>query len=128
MPKKKSKEITVEIKPEIKSGTLTLANPVVIRQGGNVKILSGKVLGDLQRHYDEYGYKIFDWVFEKHPLAYFAAIISLVKVHRVEADLTHHEGSKPQSIDEILDKVEARAGPGGRAAFAKFLEKIKPNG
>jgi hypothetical protein len=33
---------------------------------------------------------------------------------------------KPQSIDEILDRVEEQTGASGRAAFVKFLEKIKP--
>jgi hypothetical protein len=34
-----------------------------------VQVLSGKFLGDFQRHYDEKGYKIFDWVLETNTLA-----------------------------------------------------------
>jgi hypothetical protein len=42
-------------------------------------MLSGKFLGDFQRHYDEKGYKIFDWVLETNPLAYFTALVGLSK-------------------------------------------------
>ena len=55
-------------------------NPVVVRQDSNVQVISGKFLGDFQRHYDEKGYKIFDWVLETNPLAYFTALVGLSKV------------------------------------------------
>jgi hypothetical protein len=63
-------------------------------------MLSGKFLGDFQRHYDEKGYKIFDWVLETNPLAYFTALVGLSKIVKVPADVTHRDGSKPRSIDE----------------------------
>jgi hypothetical protein len=70
-----------------------------------VQVISGKFLGDFQRHYDEKGYKIFDWVFETNPLAYFTALVGLSKIVRVPADVSHRGGSKPRSVDEILQKV-----------------------
>ena len=42
------------------------------------------------------------------------------------ADVTHRDGSKPRSIDEILQKVEEQTGKGGRAAFENFLAKVRP--
>jgi hypothetical protein len=54
-----------------------------------VQVISGKFLGDFQRHYDEKGYKIFDWVFETNPLAYFTALVGLSKIVRVPADVSH---------------------------------------
>ena len=42
------------------------------------------------------------------------------------ADVTHRDGSKPRSIDEILQKVEEQTGKEGRAAFEKFLAKVRP--
>ena len=57
--RKGSKKTAVEIKPPVQDG---INNPVVVRQDSNVQVLSGKFLGDFQRHYDEKGYKIFDWV------------------------------------------------------------------
>src|SRR6201987_3318887 len=37
--------------------------------------------------------------------------------------VTHRDGSKPRSIDEVLQKVEGQTGKEGRAAFEKFLAK-----
>ena len=68
-------------------------NPVVVRQDSNVQVISGKFLGDFQRHYDEKVYKIFDWVFETNPLAYFTALVGLSKIVRVPADVSHRDGS-----------------------------------
>jgi hypothetical protein len=62
--RKGSKKTAVEIKPPVQDG---INNPVVVRQDSNVQVISGKFLGDFQRHYDEKGYKIFDWVFETNP-------------------------------------------------------------
>ena len=57
--RKGSKKTAVEIKPPLQDG---INNPVVVRRNSNVQVLSGKFLGDFQRHYDEKGYTIFDWV------------------------------------------------------------------
>jgi len=101
------------------------ARPVVIRQASNVQVLNGKFLRDLQRDYDEKGYEIFDWVLETHPLEYFKALVQLSKIVRVEADVTHWDGAKPRSIYDILQKVEEQTGQKGRAAFKKFLAKVR---
>jgi hypothetical protein len=114
--RKGSKKTTVEIKPAVQDG---INNPVVVRQ-------DGKFLGDFQRHYDEKGYKIFDWVLETNPLAYFTALVGLSKIVKVPADVTHRDGSKLRSIDEVLQKVEEQTGKEGRAAFEKFLAKVRP--
>jgi hypothetical protein len=118
----KKTEATVEM-PPVQDG---INNPVVVRQDSNVQVISGKFLGDFQRHYDEKGYKIFDWVFETQPLAYFTALVGLSKIVRVQADVSHRDGSKPRSVDEILQKVEEQTGKEGRAAFEKFLAKVRP--
>ena len=89
-----SKKTAVEIKPPVQDG---INNPVVVRQDSNVQVISGKFLGDFQRHYDENGYKIFDWVLETNPLAYFTALVGLSKIVGVPADVTHRDGSKPRS-------------------------------
>ena len=96
------------------------------RQASNVQVLNGNFLGDLQRDYDEKGYEIFDWVLETHPLEYFKALVKLSKIVRVEADVTHWDGAKPRSLDEIFQKVEEQTGQKGRAAFEKFLAKVRP--
>src|SRR5580700_10403209 len=98
--RKGSKKTTVEIKPAVQDG---INNPVVVRQ-------DGKFLGDFQRHYDEKGSKIFDWVLETNPLAYFTALVGLSKIVKVPADVTHRDGSKLRSIDNVLQKVEEQTG------------------
>ena len=50
--RKGSKKTAVEIKPAVQDG---INNPVVVRQDSNVQVISGKFLGDFQRHYDEKG-------------------------------------------------------------------------
>ena len=50
--RKGSKKTAVE-KPPVQDG---INNPVVVRQDSNVQVISGKFLGDFQRHYDEKGY------------------------------------------------------------------------
>ena len=62
--RKGSKKTAVEIKPPVQDG---VNNSVVVRQNSNVQVISGKFLGDFQRHYAEKGYKIFDWVLETNP-------------------------------------------------------------
>ena len=52
--------------------------------------------------------------------------MQLSKIVRVEADVMHWDGAKPRSIDEILQKVEEQTGQKGRAAFEKFLAKVRP--
>jgi hypothetical protein len=96
---RKRKELTVEIKPPVQDGIVsTFNNPVVDRRASNVQVLSGKFLGDFQRHYDEKGYKIFDWVLETNPLAYFTALVGLSKIVKVPAGVTHRDGSKMPSL------------------------------
>jgi hypothetical protein len=121
--RKGSKKTAVEITPAVQDG---IKNPVVVRQDSNVQVIGGKFLGDFQRHYNEKGYKIFDWVLETNPLAYFTALVGLSKIVRVPADVSHRDGSKPRSVDEILQRVEEQNGKEGRAAFEKFLAKVRP--
>ena len=75
-----------------------LTKPIV-RSVGNARTLSSKFLGDLQRQYDEKGYKIFDRVLETNPLAYFTALVGLSKIVRVPADVSHRDvpGSRPHA-------------------------------
>jgi hypothetical protein len=68
----------------------------------------------------------FDWILETNPLAYFSALVGLSKIVGVQADVSHRDGSKPRSIDEILQKVEEQTGKEGRAAFEKFLARVRP--
>jgi hypothetical protein len=52
--------------------------------------------------------------------------VSETGVERDRVTLPHRDGSKPRSIDEILQKVEEQTGKEGRTAFKKFLAKVRP--
>ena len=107
-------------------GPLTLVHSTPAPQDVIDK-LSGSVLSDLAAHYEKYGRGIFDQMLKTNPTAYFNSLIQLAKIVRIDlrAEMSMHL-PKPQSIDEILDRVEEQTGASGRAAFVKFLEKIKP--
>ena len=122
--RKGSKKTAVEIKPPVQDGIVsTFNNPVVDRQASNVQVLSGKFLGDFQRHYDEKGYKIFDWVLQTNPLAYFTALVGLSKVVRVEADITHRDGSNGMS-EEPASAVNLRSAQHGDVPVADESEGL----
>jgi hypothetical protein len=112
--RKGSEKTAVEIKPPVQDG---INNPVVVRQDSNVQVISGKFLGDFQRHYDEKRYKIFDWVLETNPLAYFTALVGLSKIVGVQADVTH--GMDPAGIAVRREVRAPDALPDrGRSCFA----------
>jgi hypothetical protein len=100
--------------------------PMPARSPSSISVISGSFLGDLQRHYERVGYKVFDQILETNPLEYFKALVQLSKVTRIQAEVTHRDGEKPRSVEEILDKVEQRTGKEGRAAFMQFLMQVKP--
>jgi hypothetical protein len=99
----------------------TLTNVTVQRRPGDVVILSGAFLGDLYRHYEEKGHKVIDHVLEVAPLEYFKALVTVSRVHRIDANVTHRDGDKPRTLEEILDRVEQKVGPEGRKRFMKYL-------
>jgi hypothetical protein len=59
-----------------------------------VQVISGKFLGDFQRHYDEKGYKIFDWIFQTNPAC-------PLKIHAIQAknrELAADAAEKPDPL------------------------------
>jgi hypothetical protein len=109
--------------PEIAIGG---AKPMLLRRDGSARSLSMAFLSELERHYETKGVAIFDYVYEHHPLEYFKALVALSKVVRIEADVQHTDMRKPQTVDEILQRVEEKTGTRGRALFEKYLAAIKP--
>lgn len=99
--------------------------PVVLREG-NVRTLSMAFLADLEEHYREKGRAIFDYILQNRPEQYFAALVALTKVHRVEADIRHQDVNKPRNMEEILQRLEEKGGPRMREAFERYLVSLKP--
>jgi hypothetical protein len=60
---------------------------------------------------------------EKFPDLYFASLIKLAQIIRVEADVKL-PAAKPKTIEEVLRQVEGEAGVEGRRAFEGFLRKM----
>ena len=60
---------------------------------------------------------------EKFPDLYFASIVKLAQIVRIEADVSLKE-PKPKTIEEVLQRVEHETGVEGRRAFEGFLKKM----
>jgi hypothetical protein len=97
--------------------------PILLKGGGTVKALSADFLADLQRHWRAHGDKILDTVAEKHPADYFAGMVALTRIVRWETGLPGTI-DKPRTPEEIIAKLEQRAGPEVRKLFERFLRKL----
>ena len=62
----------------------------------------------------------------KIPDLYFANIVKLAQIVRIEADVSLKE-PKPKTIEEVLQRVEHETGVEGRRAFEGFLKKMRPD-
>jgi hypothetical protein len=95
----------------------------VLRGARNVRTLSAAFIADLQDDWEKYGTQILKLMREKFPDLYFASIVKLAQIVRIEADVKTH-AAKPKTIEEVLQQVEGEAGPEGRRAFEGFLRKM----
>ena len=79
----------------------------------NVQTLSAAVIADLQADWEVYGNEILKIIREKFADLYFASIVKLAQIVRIEADVKT-DTAKPKTVEEVLTQV---AGPEGRRAF-----------
>ena len=98
-------------------------NPLVLRGARNVRTLSAAFIADLQEDWEKYGTQILQLMREKFPDLYFASIVKLAQIVRIEADVSLKE-PKPKTIEEVLQRVEHETGVEGRRAFEGFLKKM----
>jgi hypothetical protein len=98
--------------------------PILLKGGGTVKALSAEFLADVQRHWRIHGDKILDTVAEKYPANYFAGMVALSRIMRWE---TGRPGTidRPRTPEEIIAKLEERAGPEARRLFERFLKQLR---
>ena len=99
-------------------------NPLVLRGARNVRTLSAAFIADLQEDWEKYGTQILELMREKFPDLYFASIVKLAQIVRIEADVSLKE-PKPKTIEEVLQRVEHETGVEGRRAFEGFLKKMR---
>lgn len=123
MAKKKPTEIVLA--PVVNDPDARFHVPIVHSLDEAQNTLSVKFITDLIKHYNRDGYKAIEHVYETNPFGYFMALVSLSKVNRFSGEVMHKDGSKPKTIEEILDRVEAQVGPEGRKKFMKFLNEVK---
>ena len=98
-------------------------NPLVLRGARNVRTLSAAFIADLQEDWEKYGTQILELMRDKFPDLYFASIVKLAQIVRIEADVSLKE-PKPKTIEEVLQRVEHETGVEGRRAFEGFLKKM----
>jgi hypothetical protein len=116
MPKPRSPKKDAEI-------AVIPGNPLVLRGARNVRTLSAAFIADLQEDWEKYGTQILELMREKFPDLYFASIVKLAQIVRIEADVSLKE-PKPKTIEEVLQRVEHETGVEGRRAFEGFLKKM----
>ena len=87
------------------------------------RTLSAAFIADLQEDWEKYGTQILELMREKFPDLYFASIVKLAQIVRIEADVSLKE-PKPKTIEEVLQRVEHETGVEGRRAFEGFLKKM----
>ena len=73
---------------------------------------------------DGKGTQILELIREKFPDLYFASMVKLAQIVRIEADVSLKE-PKPKTIEEVLQRVEHETGVEGRRAFEGFLKKMR---
>ena len=95
----------------------------LLLNGGIVaKSLSIAFLADFEKAWRKNGKGVLDRLAEKHPQAFFNGAVALAKVIKWEPDQDTFSGA--MTPDEIMDKLEARAGPEGRKLFEQFLREL----
>jgi hypothetical protein len=97
--------------------------PILLRGGGTVKSLSATFLADLEEDWRRHGKEIFPILRGKYPQAYFAGIVALARIIKWEFG-SAGAFDRPRTPEEIIDKLEERIGPKGRALFEDFVRKI----
>ena len=93
------------------------------RPVGSRNKLSQDFLGDLQAYWEQHGTEILRVMREKFPETYFQSMVKLAMIHRVELGQPH-AFEQPRSREEVLQKMEERAGLDGRKMFEKFFARL----
>ena len=90
----------------------------------NVRMISGRFLLSLQDLWERRGDEILDRVADEHPELILLSQIKLASVTRIEVS-SPDDFSKLKSKQEIVEKLEERAGPQARKLFEKFIEEVE---
>jgi hypothetical protein len=90
----------------------------------DVRTISGRFLLSFQDLWQRRGDEILDRVADEHPELILLSQIKLVSVTRIEVS-DPDDFSKLKSKQEIVEKLEEKAGPQVRQLFEKFISDVK---
>jgi hypothetical protein len=93
------------------------------RPVGSRNKLSQDFLRDLQEDWEQHGKNILSIMREKFPEIYFQSMVKLAMIHRVEFGQPQ-EFERPRTREEVLQKMEERAGLAGRKMLERFLARV----
>ena len=111
----------VEKQPEI---ILTGGRPLVLNDAPNGRALSSEFLMDFATHYHTDGKGIFAKIYRDFPTHYWAGLITLAKVLKIEIGKPN-DFERPSTKEEALDRLERTAGPQARQMLEQFLKQVK---
>jgi hypothetical protein len=114
------KQPIIEKQPEI---IFSPGRPLLINNAPNGRALASDFLQDFAAHYHAYGKGIFAEIYENHPTHYWARLITLAKVLKIEIGQPH-DFERPSTKEEALDQLQRRAGPAARQMLEKFLDQV----
>lgn len=116
-PRQLPPDTAVVIRPDLSN------IPLVLRHQGSIKTLSLAFLADLENDWRIEGPEAIRKMRISSPVAYVQCVASLARVMRVEVGGAG-EFDRPRDPREVMDKLEQRVGPQGRALFEEFLRKV----
>jgi hypothetical protein len=97
--------------------------PLVLNGAPNGRSLSSEFLTDFGAHYHTEGKGIFRKIYRDFPTHYWAALITLAKVLKIEIGKPN-DFDRPSTEEEALDRLERTAGPHARKMLEQFLEQV----
>ena len=90
----------------------------------DVRVISGRFLLSFQDLWERRGDEILDRVADEHPELILLSQIKLASVTRIEVS-DPGDFSKLKSKQEIVEKLEERAGPQARKLFERFIKEVE---
>jgi hypothetical protein len=90
----------------------------------DIREVSGQFFADLHDKWREHGTSILDRVAGRYPELFFAGMIKLCQVTKVEVG-SPGDFAKLGNREEIAQKLEQKAGPEARKLFEKFVKDVE---
>ena len=90
----------------------------------DIREVSGQFFLSMQEVWQERGNEILHRVADNHPELFFAGMIKLCQVTKVEVG-SPGDFAKLGSKQAIIEKLEQKAGPEARKLFEKFIKDVQ---